>query len=232
MGSKTEIVVSDDGSTDGTRGLVLKIMDTDPRVRLVGVDTNQGKVHAVRAGFDAAKGDVLMILDADMAVPPEELPKFMKPFEDGTATFLNGTRLVYPMEGRAMKILNYVGNKLFCFLVSFILHQRISDTLCGTKAVLKRDYSRMIRGDKERWGDFEMIFGAARLKLRIEEIPIHYDERQAGSSKMKAFLEVWYFLYACLHGWWMLRFPRSIPWQKKPRTKPGWREIRPEKLKA
>ena len=207
IGVRTEVIVVDDGSTDATRERVQELGRSDPRVRLLGFDRNQGKANAVRAGFAASRGDVLMILDADMAVAPEELPKFLKALQQGTADFVNGTRLVYPMQGRAMRMANFLGNKLFCYLVSWILRQRVSDTLCGTKVLFRRDYVRMPSGGKERWGDFDLLFGAARLKLRILEIPVHYQERSAGESKMRAMREVWRFLRACWHGWRVLRRP-------------------------
>ena len=225
LGSATEIVVVDDGSTDATGRRVEEVMRADPRVRLIAYDRNRGKANAVRAGFEAARGDVLMILDADIAVMPEELPKFLKPLQNGTADFVNGTRLVYPMEGRAMRFTNFLGNKAFCFLVSWIVRQRVSDTLCGTKALRRNDYLRMPRLGKERWGDFDLLFGAARLKLRILEIPVHYQERRSGTSKMRAVREVGLFLRACWHGWRMLRFPDTVPWSRKTPAEQGWREI-------
>ena len=225
MGSSTEIVVVDDGSTDRTRKRVQEIMCTDSRVRLIAFDRNQGKANAVRAGFQAAHGHVLMILDADMAVMPEDLPKFLKPLQSGRADFVNGTRLVYPMQGQAMRIANFLGNKAFCYLASWIIRQRVSDTLCGTKALFKRDYMRMPLGGKERWGDFDLLFGGARLRLRILEIPVHYQERRAGVSKMRAMREGWRFLRACWQGWRMLRFPEKVPWVEKQETVSGWREI-------
>ena len=226
MGTWTEIVVVDDGSKDGTRERVTQLMKTDHRVRLVIFDRNQGKANAVRAGFDVARGDVVMILDADMAVMPEELPKFLKPLQDGNADFVNGTRLIYPMAGQAMRIANFLGNKGFCYLASWVTRQRVSDTLCGTKALFRRDYMRMPLGRKERWGDFDFLFGAARLKLRILEIPIHYQERRAGESKMRVIRDGWLFLQACWHGWRMLRFPNTVPWVEKQEPVPDWREIR------
>lgn len=226
IGTWTEIVVVDDGSTDGTKDKVQELQESDPRVRLVVLEKNQGKAAAVRAGFAAAQGDVLMILDADMAVSPEELPKFLIPLQDGNADFVNGTRLIYPMHGKAMKVANFLGNKGFCFLASKVLRQRVSDTLCGTKAFFKRDYERMPIGGKERWGDFDFLFGAARLKLRILELPVHYTERRAGKSKMRVLIDGWRFLRACISGWRMLRFPQKHPWREKtPVT--GAHELRP-----
>lgn len=103
--------------------------------------------------------------------------------------------------------------------------QRVSDTLCGTKAMLRRDYMLMPRGSKERWGDFDLLFGAGRLKLRILEIPVHYQERRAGKSKMRVMRDGWLFLCACWRGWRMLRFPDSVPWTDKQEPVSGWREI-------
>jgi hypothetical protein len=227
MGAATEIVIVDDGSTDGTAEKVKEVMAGDPRVRLIVLEKNQGKATAVTAGFEASKGDVLMILDADMAVAPEELPKFLTPLQDGTADFVNGTRLVYPMQGKAMRIANFFGNKAFCYLASKVIRQRVSDTLCGTKAFLKRDYLRMPLGGKERWGDFDLLFGGARLRLRILEIPVHYTERRAGKSKMRVMVDGWYFLFACISGWRMLRFPEKHPWANRRPPVMGVYEVRP-----
>ena len=226
LGDWTEIVVVDDGSTDGTRDKVAELMREDPRVRLIVLEKNQGKASAVRAGFFAARGDVLMILDADMAVNPEELSKFLIPLQEGTADFVNGTRLIYPMHGKAMKTANFLGNKGFCFLASKALRQRVSDTLCGTKAFFRRDYLRMPIGGKERWGDFDFLFGAARLKLRILELPVHYTERRAGKSKMRVVVDGWRFLRACVTGWRMLRFPRTHPWGQSLPAVEGSHELR------
>jgi SAM-dependent methyltransferase len=227
MGAWTEVVFVDDGSTDGTRSAVRAVMAEDSRVRLIAYDINHGKANAVRAGFDAARGDVLMILDADMTVPPEDLPKFLAPLEEGTAEFVNGTRLIYPMEGQAMPTANFVGNKAFCFLASWVLRQRVSDTLCGTKALLRRDYESMPLAGRERWGDFDLLFGAARQKLRILEIPVHYRARVAGESKMDVRTDAVLFARACLEGWRLLRRPTSVPWGTRASTAAGAREIVP-----
>jgi SAM-dependent methyltransferase len=225
MGAGTEIIFVDDGSTDRTRDEIRAAMEQDPRVRLVAYDTNHGKANAVRAGFDAAHNDALMILDADMTVRPEDLPKFLAPLAAGTADFVNGTRLVYPMEGRAMPAANFLGNKAFCLLVSWVMRQRVSDTLCGTKALLRRDYAAMPISGRDRWGDFDLLFGAAREKLRILEIPVHYQERVAGESKMNVRRDGILFVRACIAGWRMLRRPGSVPWSMRAATAPGAQQI-------
>jgi hypothetical protein len=228
MGTWTEIIVVDDGSTDGTKDKVQDVLNSDPRVRLIILEKNRGKAAAVRAGFGAAHGDILMILDADMAVSPEELPKFLIPLQDGTADFVNGTRLIYPMQGKAMRVANFLGNKGFCFLASKVLRQRVSDTLCGTKAFFRRDYEQMPIGGRERWGDFDFLFGAARLKLRILELPVHYSERRAGKSKMRVLVDGWRFLRACFFGWRMLRFPQKYLWGQSQPAGAECYEFRPD----
>jgi glycosyltransferase involved in cell wall biosynthesis len=150
----------------------------------------RGKGDAVRQGFAAAGGDVLFILDSDLTVPPEDLPKFLEPIATGKADFVNGTRLVYPLEDEAMMPLRFLGNKFFSLVFTWLLGQRIKDTLCGTKVMRKRDYDRLAAnrsyfGDFDPFGDFDLLFGAARLGLRIVEVPVRYRRRTYGYSKVK-----------------------------------------------
>lgn len=211
LGPDTEIVFVDGASTDGTKERIEEVIQRDrglkniklvlqvPDARYGGrkVDQNAptvmlklGKGDAVRKGFDAASGDVLMILDADLTVPPEDLPRFLYPLATGKGRFINGTRLVYPMEERAMKFINYLGNWFFSKLFTWLLEQPIRDTLCGTKALFKSDYE-MIKegrkhfGDFDPFGDFDLLFGAARLRLPIVEVPVRYRRRIAGVSKVR-----------------------------------------------
>jgi glycosyltransferase involved in cell wall biosynthesis len=151
-----------------------------------------GKGDAVRKGFAAARGDVLFILDADLTVPPEDLRRFLEPIASGRADFVNGTRLVYPLEDEAMGPINLFGNKLFSLVFTWLLGQRIKDTLCGTKVLRKRDYdvlaaNRSYFGDFDPFGDFDLLFGAARLGLRIVEVPVRYRRRTSGYSKVQVF---------------------------------------------
>jgi len=207
MGIWTEVIVVDDGSADDTAARVRPELNPDVEVRCVSYKPNRGKLNAVRTGFDAAKGDILMILDADMTVPPEDLPYFYGPLRDGRADFVNGTRLVYPMAGGAMKVQNYVGNKLFGTLMSWLTQSHLSDTLCGTKAFFSEDY-RHFRMGFDPWGDFDLLFGAAQYARKILEVPIHYQERRSGVSKMKALRHTAYLLRACWYGFWNVRYAR------------------------
>jgi glycosyltransferase involved in cell wall biosynthesis len=204
MGRGTEIVFVDGNSTDGTVEAIARHLGDD--VRLVHQGDGVGKGDAVRKGFAAATGDLLFILDADLTVPPEDLPKFYAAAAEGKAEFGNGSRLVYPMEGRAMRFLNLVGNKLFGMALSAILEQRLKDTLCGTKVLLRRDWERIVAGrsffgDFDPFGDFDLLFGAAKQDLKIVEIPIRYRDRTYGETKIHRFRHGAILARMTLHAW-------------------------------
>lgn len=211
MGKKTEIIFCDDKSTDGTPDEVrrMQALYSDRNIRLV-EGPGICKAENVWAGFRAARGDVLMILDADLAVMPEELQDFLHTLVNHTGEFINGSRLVYPMQERAMKFANMVGNKFFGLAFSFLLDQRIKDTLCGTKVLWRKDWLRMESlvgswGIKDLWGDYELLFGASRLHLEIVEVPVHYQERIHGVTKMtKVFSNGLRMLRICCHAWYRL----------------------------
>lgn len=207
IGKFTEIIIVDDGSTDDTIQKVEAALKTDSRVKLISFEQNRGKGQAVKAGCDSAAKDVIIILDADMSVVPEELPKFFVPIQNGKADFVNGSRMIYPMKAQAMRSLNYIGNKFFSLILSWLMEQYISDTLCGTKAFLKRDYLKLSMGRCE-WGDFDLLFGIARLKKKIVEIPVHYQARVAGQSKMRVFKHGILLAKMCLIGFYELKLLR------------------------
>ncbi len=190
MGKHTEIIFCDDQSTDGTADEVRRMQHMYPQ-RDIQLRHGPGisKSHNVWTGFDAASGDILMILDADLAVMPEELPPFVETMASGKAEMVNGTRLIYPLPRESMKFANMVGNTVFGILFSYLLDQPISDTLCGTKVIWRDDWLRIkpylhTWGVEDRWGDYEILFGAARLHLKMLELPVHYQERIYGASKM------------------------------------------------
>ena len=142
-----------------------------------------GKGDAVRRGFAEARGEVLLILDADLGVAPEEIPKFVRALVAGKGELINGSRMIYPMEGRAMRFLNLIANKAFAYLFAWLLGQQVRDTLCGTKALYREDYERIAAnraffGEFDPFGDFDLLFGAARLNLRIVDVAVRYHERR------------------------------------------------------
>ena len=162
----------------------------------------RGKGDAVREGFAVASGEVLMILDADLTVPPELLPRFYRVLADGSADYVQGTRLVYPMEKKAMRPLNWVGNKFFSAVLSALIGQPFSDTLCGTKCLWRSDYeliaeNRAYFGDLDPFGDFDLMFGAAKLNLKMQEIPVRYRERLYGQTNINRFRDGWLLLRMC-----------------------------------
>lgn len=201
FGKSQEFVFVEGHSGDGTWEEMLRIQKKYPgkSMKLL-VQTGKGKGNAVREGFETATGDVLMILDADLTTPPEELPKFYDALIQGRGEFINGCRLVYPMEKEAMRFLNLLANKFFGLFFSYLLGQRLKDTLCGTKVLLKNDYrkikaNRSYFGDFDPFGDFDLLFGASKLNLKITEVIIRYKERTYGSTQISRFR----------HGWLLLR---------------------------
>ena len=153
----------------------------------------------MRLGFSAARGDVLLILDADMGVAPEDVPKFVRALVAGKGELINGSRMVYPMEGRAMRFLNVVANKGFALLFTWLLGQQVRDTLCGTKALYREDYERVAAnraffGDFDPFGDFDLLFGAARLNLAIVDVAVRYHARQHGVTNISRFRHGWLLL--------------------------------------
>jgi hypothetical protein len=199
MGKETEIIVVNDGSKDKTADFVRELQPQYPNLRLIDYTPNKGKGQAVQQGFNAATHEVIMILDADLSVAPEELPRFFEPLNKGLCQFVNGSRLVYPMEGQAMRTLNYFGNIIFGQIMTFITNQKLTDTLCGTKALYKKDYKHIKMG-LDKWGDFDLLFGAAKMGNKIMEVPVHYKDRLSGESKMKTFRHGCHLLRACLKG--------------------------------
>ncbi len=190
MGRETELVFVEGHSSDDTYAAIEREMAAHPQTpsllfRQIGI----GKGDAVRLGYAKASGDVLMILDADLTVPPEDLPRFYEALVSGKGEFINGVRLVYPMEKQAMRGLNFLGNKFFSMAFSWMLGQTIKDTLCGTKVLWHADYDQIAAnrssfGDFDPFGDFDLIFGAAKLNLKIIDLPIRYRERTYGSTNI------------------------------------------------
>jgi SAM-dependent methyltransferase len=173
--------------------------------------SGKGKADAVWLGFEQAEGDVLMILDADLTVRPEDLPRFAQAMADGRGEFVNGCRLVYPRSWDAMPPLNTAANRLFAAVFSWLLRQRLKDTLCGTKVIWKHDYERLKAGrsyfgDFDPFGDFDLLFGASKLNLKIVEVPVRYQERSYGSSNIAHVKEGLILARMCLYAARKLRF--------------------------
>jgi SAM-dependent methyltransferase len=200
LGRGTELVFVEGHSSDDTFAAIQREMARRPeRCCQLLRQTGKGKGDAVRLGFEHARGDVLMILDADLTVAPEDLPRFLDALQSGKGEFINGVRLVYPMQKQAMRFFNLLGNKFFSLAFSWLLGQSIKDTLCGTKALWARDYRRIAAqrqyfGDFDPFGDFDLLFGAARLSLKIVDMPIRYRERTYGTTNIQRWRHGWLLL--------------------------------------
>lgn len=201
LGSFTELIFIEGNSTDDTQEVIQHCVESylgDKRLSF-GVQDGKGKGDAVRKGFAMATGDILMIYDADMTVPPNEIERFYYAIASGTGEFINGSRLVYPMEKESMRTLNYIANKFFGVMFSWILDVRLKDTLCGTKVIWRSDYhdvekGRSFFGDFDPFGDFDLLFGAAKLNRKIVDLPVHYKERTYGSTNISRFRHGWLLL--------------------------------------
>ena len=203
MGGGTELLFVEGHSRDGTWAAIQREIAAHPERRARAFQqTGKGKGDAVRLGFAEAAGDVLMILDADLTVPPEDLPRFYEVLRSGQGEFVNGVRLVYPMEKEAMRFANLLGNKFFSLAFSWLLGQPIKDTLCGTKVLRKPDYdtlaaNRAYFGDFDPFGDFDLLFGAAKMSLEIVEVPVRYRERTYGETNIQRWRHGWLLLKMC-----------------------------------
>jgi hypothetical protein len=201
MGAGTEIIFVEGHSRDNTWDEIQRVARAFPARQIkILQQTGKGKGDAVRAGFAVATGDILMILDADLTMPPEELPKFYSVLAEGQAEFANGVRLVYPMDEKAMQFLNLCANKAFGLIFTWLLGQPVKDTLCGTKVLSRAHYeniaaNRRYFGDFDPFGDFDLLFGAAKLNLKIADVPIRYKERTYGETNIQRWK----------HGWLLLR---------------------------
>lgn len=207
LGFFTEIIFIEGNSTDNTWDEINRVakmaesgaFGAGKKIK-IGRQTGKGKGDAVRLGFDMAEGQILAIYDADMTVPAESIPRFYDVIVENKADFVNGSRLVYPLQKESMRILNFFGNKFFSLAFSWILSQPLKDTLCGTKVLRKKDYEKIKKnraffGEFDPFGDFDLLFGAAKLNLKIVDLPIHYQERTYGSTNISRWK----------HGWLLLR---------------------------
>lgn len=214
MGKFTEIIFVEGGSKDGTWEeieRVSKIYDSSKRPIKYFKQTGKGKGDAVRKGFENASGDIFMILDADLTTDPNELPKFFEAIINGKGEFINGSRLVYGMESNAMRPLAILANFCFGLLLRWIIGQKIKDSLCGTKVLFRNNYqkiaeNRAIFGNHDPFGDFDLLFGAAKLNLKIVDMPIHYKDRKYGQTQINRFKHFWFLLFMSFIAWKNFKF--------------------------
>ncbi len=216
LGKQTEVIFIEGNSADDTWETIQREVaayEGTHKVRYA-QQPGKGKWDAVFKGFSMASGDVLVIQDGDLTAPPEDLPKFFEAICSGNCEFANGSRLVYPMESKAMRFLNLLGNKFFAITLSFILNQNLKDSLCGTKMILKSDYERLLKriaefGDFDPFGDFNLLFGSSLLNLKIRDIPVRYKDRLYGDTNISRFSHGWILLKMAWFGLVNIKFATS-----------------------
>jgi SAM-dependent methyltransferase len=212
MGEWTELIFVEGNSTDNTWAEIQRVKSAYPNIRIKLLQqSGKGKGNAVREGFAVAEGEILMILDADLTTPPEELPKFFDAIAGNRCEFANGSRLVYPMDKQAMRFLNLCANKTFSMLFTWLLGQPVKDTLCGTKAFSRENYERIAAnrnyfGDFDPFGDFDLLFGASKLNLKISDVPIRYKERVYGETNIQRWRHGWLLLQMVVFAALKLKF--------------------------
>ncbi|MBF0512218.1 MAG: glycosyltransferase family 2 protein, partial [Candidatus Omnitrophica bacterium] len=212
FGRSQEFIFVEGHSKDGTFEEVQRVIQAYPQkdIKLF-KQPGKGKGDAVRFGFSKASGEILMILDADLTVSPEEMPKFYEAIKSTKGEFINGCRLIYPMEDEAMRFLNLAANKFFGLFFSWLLGQRFKDTLCGTKVMFKRHYEELAAhsgyfGDFDPFGDFDLIFGSVKLNLKVLEMPIRYKSRAYGTTQIQRFRHGLLLLRMCLFAMQKIKF--------------------------
>jgi ubiquinone/menaquinone biosynthesis C-methylase UbiE len=201
LGKHTEIIFVEGHSTDNTLAEIKRVYEkykNEYDIKYT-IQDGKGKGDAVRKGFAMANGDIFMILDGDLTVPPGDLSKFYNAIATGKGEYINGSRLVYPMEKQAMRTLNVLGNKFFSIMFSWLLGQPLKDTLCGTKVISKENWEKLAAnrsyfGEFDPFGDFDLIFGASKLNLKIVEVPIRYRAREYGKTNISRFRHGWLLL--------------------------------------
>jgi SAM-dependent methyltransferase len=213
LGKRTEVVFVEGNSRDDTWAVIQREVAAyrGPHAVRYLQQPGKGKWDAVHAGFAVASGDVLVIQDGDLTAPPEDLPQFYDALVTGAAEFVNGSRLVYPMEKRAMRFLNFLGNKFFALALSYVLSQPVKDSLCGTKMLLRSDYQRLLKrirflGDFDPFGDFNLLFGSALLELKIRDLPVRYRDRTYGETNISRFTHGWLLLRMTWFALWRIKF--------------------------
>lgn len=213
MGKHTEVIFIEGHSSDNTWDEIQRVKQKygDQWDIKVFQQTGKGKGDAVRLGFEQASGDVLMILDSDLTVRPEDLPYFFEAVASGECEMANGCRLIYPVSKEAMPWLNRMANRFFAWLLSYLLNTKIKDSLCGTKAISRQNYQKLVRnrayfGNFDPFGDFDLLFGASKLGLKIQDIPVRYDPRCYGSSNIQHVREGMILLKMCLYAAKRMKF--------------------------
>jgi glycosyltransferase involved in cell wall biosynthesis len=178
-----EIVVIDDGSKDSTREKVSELALADPRVRLLPQRQNCGKGAALRAGFAAATGDIVVVQDADLEYDPAELPRLLQPIYDGLADAVFGSRFIGGGAHRVHLFWHMVGNQVLTLLSNMCTNLNLTDMECCYKA-FRREVIQGIKLEEDRFGfEPEVTAKIAKKKVRVYEVGVSYFGRTYAEGK-------------------------------------------------
>ena len=178
-----EIVIVDDGSTDGTRDRLKEIEQREPNVRVILQPYNMGKGKALRTGFAAARGDYVIVQDADLEYDPQDYAKLLGPLERGRADAVYGSRFISTQEHRVLYFWHSLGNKLLTLLSNMATDLNLSDMETCYK-VFRRELIQSIELEEDRFGfEPEITCKLARVRARIYEVGIAYHGRTYEEGK-------------------------------------------------
>jgi glycosyltransferase involved in cell wall biosynthesis len=204
VGIEREIVLVDDASTDGTQELYPKLAEQFPSVsiRLFTQAVNQGKGAAIRRGFAEARGDIVIVQDADLEYDPREYPRLLAPILDGRADVVYGSRFVGGEEHRVLYFWHYLGNRFLTLLSNMFTNLNLTDMETCYK-MFRAEVLRNLRLRSDRFGiEPELTAKVARGRWRVYEVGISYSGRSYEEGKKITWKDGLQAVYCIIRFWW------------------------------
>jgi glycosyltransferase involved in cell wall biosynthesis len=184
-----EIVIVDDCSTDSTAEIATRLAEANPQVRLIRQPKNAGKTEALKTGFAATSGDIVIVQDADLEYDPAEIPDVIRPILDGYADVVYGSRFLVRKAARVLYFYHYLANKALTFVSNALTNLNMSDVETGYKAFRGEIVRNMIIVSNGFGFEIEVTAKVAKLECSIYEIPISYYGRTYAEGKKIGFLD-------------------------------------------
>jgi len=193
-----EIIVVDDGSSDQTAQIVEAFRQKYCQVKLIRQPYNQGKTAALRTGFAASTGDIVLVQDADMEYDPVDIPELIAPISQGIADVVYGSRFMIRRAARVLYFRHFLANQFLTFLSNLLTDLNLSDVETGYKAFRGEIIRNMIIETRGFGFEIEVTAKVAKLKCRVYEIPISYHGRTYEEGKKIGFkdgLDAIYYIF-------------------------------------